>query len=149
MAATYYNSDMVMSHLDINEKPDPLLLGVFMVVYMLSIIACIILVNNTIIKPGFGRERPTRIKSVYRYCNMRDIEHGKAMASGDSACCYLFCSIYWVVFGWNFKMMVVPLVCLGRVYVHCHWIGDTIAGVLIGIIVSYFTFSKEYFPTMA
>jgi membrane-associated phospholipid phosphatase len=37
------------------------------------------------------------------------------------------------------------MVCFGRVYFRCHWIGDTLVGTLIGAgfaVIGYFTFSK-------
>ena len=45
-------------------------------------------------------------------------------------------------------LVVVPLVCLGRVYVHCHWIGDTIVGSSIGMFFGYIFWSKAFFGTL-
>jgi membrane-associated phospholipid phosphatase len=77
---------------------------------------------------------------------MRDLEHGKAMPSGDSAAGAFFLGIYMLLFGQKEMFFIcLPLVCLGRVYTHCHWIGDTIAGSTLGYIVAYEFFNKQNF----
>ena len=119
-------------------------LGVFSAVYM----TCTILTQTLIVilplKALLGRDRPQRIKSVRRICNMRDIEHGKSMPSGDAAACAFFCASYWYLFGFTwFGLICVPFCALGRVYTHCHWIGDTIVGAMIGILCSGFFYREE------
>ena len=104
--------------------------GLFIVVYILVAILALCIFFILPLKKLFNRDRPTRILSVYRICNMRDLEHGKAMPSGDAAAGAFFCGIYAYLFGLPFYAWAIftILVSLGRVYVHCHWIGDTIAG---------------------
>ena len=106
-----------------------------MCTYMVIVLIILIIFMILPLKAIIGRERPTRILKVFRLCNMRDLEHGKAMPSGDSAACAYFCGIYWLTFNCPMVMMFLPLVALGRVYVHCHWIGDTIMGTILGLAV--------------
>lgn len=113
-----------------------------MFVYVVLTLIILIVFMILPLKAFFGRERPTRITSVFRLCNMRDLEHGKAMPSGDSAAGAYFLTIYMLIFNqYELLMICLPLVCLGRVYVHCHWIGDTIIGSLLGFGVAWVFFS--------
>ena len=60
------------------------------------------------------------------------------MPSGDSACCSYQCAYFLFIFQNPLYMaFILPLCMLGRVYAHCHWIGDTIIGSLVGIICAY------------
>ena len=47
-------------------------------------------------------------------------------------------AIYLWLYGnpWPF-IIVMPFVMAGRVYVYCHWFGDTIAGAILGLTASY------------
>ena len=121
------------------------LMWVYMTVTTLAMVAVFILPGKAL----FGRERPTRVKKVFRFCNMRDLEHGKSMPSGDAAACAFFCGIYFYVYGYWPVLLIIPMVSIGRVYVHCHWIGDTIIGSILGLTVSYYFFSQEYFTKLA
>ena len=77
---------------------------------------------------------------------MRDLEHGKSMPSGDAAACALFSGFYLYVFDFPYMMIfILPLVSLGRVYVHCHWIADTIAGSILGNVFAAILFRGNNF----
>ena len=54
------------------------------------------------------------------------------MPSGDSGAAAVFCLQYAVLMQLPGVYVILPLVCLGRVYYQCHWIGDTVIGVIIG-----------------
>ena len=102
------------------------------------------------LKALFKRERPTRIRKVRRLCNMRDLEHGKSMPSGDAAACAFFCGIYWHIFEIHWLLLIaLPLTSLGRVFTHCHWIGDTVAGSILGLVFVYFSYAPVYFKILA
>ena len=116
---------------------DPYKISLFLFVYSMSVFILLIVFLVLPLKAILGRERPSRIMSVFRYLNMRDLEQGKAMPSGDSACCAYFCSLYAIVFGYWIALMIIPFVCIGRVYVHCHWIGDTMVGATLGMTIAY------------
>ena len=93
------------------------------------------------------RERPSRIKSVRRICNMRDREHrGRfhSMPSGDSAAAGFFCVALGYLFNFPFIVISIPFTCLGRVYVHCHWFGDTLIGAIIGSTFSFIVFNLYF-----
>lgn len=71
------------------------------------------------------------------------------MPSGDATAAAFFCGAYLLVFEFPwFAIFIAPLSCLGRVYVHCHWLGDVIVGAIYGSIFVYYTFDI-YFATLA
>ena len=65
---------------------------------------------------------------------MRDLEHGKSMPSGDAAAAAYFCGMYFYLFDFPWLLPCIVLCSLGRVYVHCHWFGDTVIGCLFGML---------------
>ena len=72
---------------------------------------------------------------------MRKLEHGKSMPSGDACAAAVCGGMYWHLFGFPWFMIVcVPFASLGRVYVHCHWIGDTVVGAIIGFIFLHYSY---------
>jgi membrane-associated phospholipid phosphatase len=81
-----------------------------------------------------------------RLANLGKREIGSAaMPSGDSAQGALWVIITMLFFQTYSILLVIPMVCFGRVYFRCHWIGDTLVGTLIGAgfaVIGYFTFSK-------
>jgi membrane-associated phospholipid phosphatase len=95
------------------------------------------------LKVVFTRERPTAIPGIYRICNMRAREHGKSMPSGDAACCAFMATWMYLLFRNPFgALIILPLNMAGRVYVHCHWFGDTIVGAMIGSVFAFITVSN-------
>jgi len=81
---------------------------------------------------------------------MRDIEHEKSMPSGDAAAAAFSCGTYIYLYGCNYlSIIIVPLVMLGRVYVHCHWFSDTIIGAMIGHLFATLFYKKEFFAILA
>jgi membrane-associated phospholipid phosphatase len=94
------------------------------------------------------RDRPNRIKTVTRICNMRDLENGtKSMPSGDSAACAFTCVMYYYSFHLPLWMVItlILLTMCGRVYQHCHWFGDTIVGAGLGAVFAYVLFKETYY----
>lgn len=126
------------------NKTGPLLhLVSFALLYTLITALAMTFVLVVPLKALGGRERPTRIPTVHRYCNMRILERGKSMPSGDAAAAAFLMGLYLFLYGNPWPLLiVVPLVSLGRVYVHCHWIGDTVVGASIGILCSYLLWNK-------
>ena len=74
-------------------------LGLFLFIYVLLSLTILIVFLILPLKAMIGRERPTRITSVFRFLNMRDLEHGKAMPSGDAAAGAYFLGMYLLVLG--------------------------------------------------
>ena len=74
-------------------------LFLFLLAYVLIVLVILVVFLVLPLKALFGRERPTRITSVFRFCNMRDLEHGKAMPSGDAAAGAFFLGIYMLMLG--------------------------------------------------
>ena len=68
---------------------------------------------------------------------MRIREKGMSMPSGDSAAC-AFETLQWLMYFDSYMaiLVVLPLTMCGRVYVYCHWFGDTIVGAIIGTLFS-------------
>lgn len=74
------------------QNPSPRLKTVtvaFMFIYCHIFGLSMVLLGTERMKKFFKRERPTRILTVRRMCNMRKREKGMSMPSGDSASCAL------------------------------------------------------------
>lgn len=70
---------------------------------------------------------------------MSDKEVGTgAMPSGDTTQAANWCVLTYLFYESYTSLMIIPLVALSRVYYRCHWIGDTIIGTIIGIMVASF-----------
>ena len=54
------------------------------------------------------------------------------MPSGDAGAAAVFCLLYAVLLHLPGVYVILPLVCMGRVYYQCHWFGDTFVGVFVG-----------------
>ena len=71
--------------------------------------------------------------NAVRMADPRGAEEGTySMPSGDASACALFCYVYTYMMHIPAIYVVLPLVCLGRVYYHCHWLGDTFIGSILG-----------------
>ena len=130
-------------------------LSFFVITYMTIIALLLLIIVILPFKKIINRKRPNRIETVYRVLNMWDKEvKGKtknaSMPSGDTFICAWFLSCYFYVFGahWLIFIMVI-FVALGRVYVHCHWIGDTIIGSLMGMLFGYLIWADPYFSELS
>lgn len=67
------------------------------------------------------------------------------MPSGDAYVAAIFSSIYCYIFGLPWVPFVfVPLVALGRVYVHCHWLGDVLVGSVMGVVHGYLVYGVYF-----
>jgi len=62
------------------------------------------------------------------------------MPSGDAAAAAVFCFLYAVLMQLPETYLILPMVCLGRVYYQCHWLGDTVVGSAIGTIWAIIAF---------
>lgn len=63
----------------------------------------------------------------------RKFEEGTfAMPSGDACAAALFCCMCGRELGLSVMFLVVPFVCMARVWLYCHWLGDTMVGAAIG-----------------
>lgn len=56
------------------------------------------------------------------------------MPSGDSAAAAVELVFVAVSLQMPFLILVLPIVMVARVYNQCHWLGDTVAGAILGII---------------
>ena len=94
-----------------------------------------------------NRRRPTRLPAVKRYLNMRIREGNQpAHPSGDSANAAYFFGMYFLIFDFPyFLYFLLPLVCLGRVWMFCHWFGDTVVGAFCGLLMAKLWFSDPTF----
>ena len=102
----------------------------FLTVTLLSAVIFLVV----ILKKVIGRHRPSNLLFLKRHLDMRSREPGKSMPSGDTLAAAYFCIFYIFIFKAPIWICVcIPLVALGRVYTHCHWIGDTLVGGLLGV----------------
>ena len=83
---------------------------------------------------------------------MRSVENGTfSMPSGDSAAAAVFCTLIACEMNLPLIYFVLPLVMAGRVYYHCHWWGDTIAGAVIGVAwaILFVVYFDKFVPFFA
>jgi membrane-associated phospholipid phosphatase len=128
-------------------NPDVISFIILLVYIMTSfnIEICLIILSHTVVsliitltmKKYLERPRPEINKSVNRLHNLRGAEKNFSMPSGDSFQAGNFCVIFSCYFNLNYFFFMVPLVMFARIYYFCHYIGDTIVGALLGILVSY------------
>ncbi|CDW79182.1 membrane-associated phospholipid phosphatase [Stylonychia lemnae] len=96
----------------------------------------ILLFTTQTLKRLIRRNRPSALR-VARKINLTDIEKGTlSMPSGDTAQAALWCGLMNLFFQSQTVMFMVPLVALGRIYYQCHYIGDTLAGGMIGFFIA-------------
>ena len=100
-------------------------------------------------KKYFRRNRPVVTQTMpKRYYNLRGKEIDCSWPSGDTAQCAIFVMFLWQNFndlvlrvpggwGWTLLFLTVIHVAFGRIFFHCHYIGDTIGGFLFGWCVAH------------
>ncbi|RYG54192.1 phosphatase PAP2 family protein [archaeon] len=87
-------------------------------------------------KKQFARLRPAHDTLAAKVFNLRALEKNHAMPSGDSAQAAAFATCWWLCFQDASMFAMVPATMFGRVYFGCHWVMDTVAGVVIGTTVA-------------
>ena len=113
----------------------------FMVFYCLTLLLMISTVQ--LMKITIKRTRPPRNPKTIRLGNLRAAENGTySMPSGDAAAAAVFCFLYAVFMHLPETYLILPMVCLGRVYYQCHWIGDTLVGSVIGTLWAVIAFAN-------
>ena len=99
------------------------------------------LVITTILKRAFKRNRPT--KHAERYIQLRWMENNFSFPSGDSYQAGALAAFLITADADNFYFAgLTILVAFARVYFGFHWVGDTIAGASLGVLITQFTFLR-------
>ena len=112
-----------------------------MLVYLITGTAMITTVQ--ILKYTLKRARPEPLPNSQRIGSLRNAELGTySMPSGDAAAAALFCFLFCSILNMPAIYLILPLVMLGRVYYHCHWLGDTFIGVAIGTFWGVIAYSQ-------
>ena len=93
-----------------------------------------------IMKRRFGRQRPILINEN-RLIDLRTRETNKAFPSGDTAHSSLFAFFILLHLQSPYWVFVVPLTAFARIYYQCHWIGDTIAGTVVGLVFATISYA--------
>jgi membrane-associated phospholipid phosphatase len=83
------------------------------------------------------RLRPGLHVTPGRRFNIRSWEKTNAMPSGDSAQAAMWLTLVSWRAGAPWPLLFIPLTQFGRTYFACHWVGDTIAGVCVGLSVAH------------
>jgi membrane-associated phospholipid phosphatase len=89
------------------------------------------------LKRYFGRARPEKSSLGPRFFDLRSRLKNCAFPSGDSAqasAMMMILALHHSQSAW--LIMIIPTM-LARIYFGAHWLGDTIAGAIIGMIISY------------
>lgn len=103
----------------------------FFFLYGLSLL--LMVCCTQVMKYTIRRERPKPRPEVSRFANLRVKENGTfSMPSGDSSAAAVFCFLVAVQLELPAIYILMPLVMLGRVYYHCHYLGDTFVGLFVG-----------------
>ncbi len=95
------------------------------------------LIITLLLKKHFARPRPLNRLNIKRITNLRKHESNCSMPSGDSLQAANFAVIIYSYYGNTLGFSIVPLVMFARIFYHCHYIFDTIVGILIGFSLSY------------
>jgi membrane-associated phospholipid phosphatase len=96
------------------------------------------LIITVVLKYIIKRPRPEINEYVKRRYNVRKKETNFSMPSGDSMQAGNFAIITLFYFNSYYGFLLVPFVMFARIFYFCHYLFDTIIGVLIGMGVSYF-----------
>lgn len=103
-------------------------------IYVALFIASVItLVVVDLAKVMFGRHRPRAF--ARRYYNVRSLVKNHAMPSGDSAQAAVWASMLFRTYGSPVAFFILPCTMLARVFFGAHWIGDTLVGAAVGLII--------------
>ena len=97
-----------------------------------------ILIITVVLKYIIKRPRPEVNVLVKRRYNVRKKETNYSMPSGDSMQAGNFSIITLFYFNSYYGFLLMPFVMFARIFYFCHYLFDTIIGVLIGMGVSYF-----------
>ena len=103
-------------------------------IIILHIIICLSITLS--MKRIIARPRPDTCEFVKRLYNLRGAEKNFSMPSGDSLQAANFAVIFYCYFGVKFFFYFIPLVMFARIFYFCHYVGDTIIGVLLGLLTS-------------
>ena len=124
-------------NLEISDTAFKVKLGLFAFLYLFLTCVTMILLVTQKLKKAFFRDRPLAQPGLRRVIDLRSRENEKSMPSGDAAACAFQCTWFLFIFDVPFFILIVlPLCMLGRVYAHCHWLGDTVVGAAIGFVCS-------------
>lgn len=112
----------------------------YMWVYGFALLLLVIFAQ--LFKYTIRRPRPENLRNKRWGTDLRGREDGTfSMPSGDSACAANYALFVAVTMDFPLIWVIVPLVMLGRVFYHCHFLGDTVMGVLLGLCCQSAIFS--------
>ena len=88
------------------------------------------------LKTTMGRQRPKLDPCVRRRFDIRQHIGAKgetaSFPSGDASAASAFAALLAVLTGSRLPLFLCPAVSFARVYFHCHWVLDTVAGSCLG-----------------
>jgi membrane-associated phospholipid phosphatase len=112
---------------------------IFILKPLTHVIICLLI--TILMKHYTKRIRPKLYENIKRRFNVRDREKNCSMPSGDSMQAANFSIIFYCYFGKIFGFFLIIPVMISRIFFCCHYIMDTIVGVIIGFSVSLCLFN--------
>jgi len=106
--------------------------------FFLGITCCITVFITQISKKIIKRLRPDANTLGIKMLDLRSPLTNFAFPSGDTAQAAAYCYCLYLIKNNIWYLLFIPNCAWARIYFGCHYIGDCLAGALIGIIVVYF-----------
>merc|ERR1719193_2920541 len=82
------------------------------------------------------RSRPDCQGYEKRFMDFKKTGTKYSMPSGDTAQAAVTATSYYLTFDTKIVCLLVPFVAFGRIYMRAHYVGDTIVGMALGILVT-------------
>ena len=106
----------------------------FIIKPLIHVLVCLIF--TVLLKYITSRPRPELDPSIKRIYNCRNRESNGSMPSGDALQSANFAIILIYYYNSYIGLLFIPCVVYSRVFYSCHYLVDTIVGVIMGFVIS-------------
>jgi len=96
------------------------------------------LIISEVLKHLTKRARPNCQRYELRFMDFKKTGTKYSMPSGDTAQAAVTATCYFLTYGVDalWACVLVPFVAFGRVYMRAHYLGDTVVGTVLGVLVT-------------